>query len=198
MRHSGDKYLFVCGLSDVPDIIASTKADALVSALHPELVPKTPDGIVPNNHFKLTIDDIDAPFDGLQHAKHQDIERLCAFANAWHSGERDDDVVPKTMVVHCYAGISRSTAAAFVILCALNPDLRELTLAKYLQHQSPTAVPNRLMVSLGDEVLGRKGRMVKAIDALRGTNAPYPPQAAPLHTRPVRGHKTHVFGPEAA
>ena len=61
------------------------------------------------------------------------------------------------MVVHCWAGISRSTAAAFISLCAINPDAPEELIAARLREASPTAYPNRLMVRLADAALGPPG-----------------------------------------
>ena len=66
-------------------------------------------------------------------------------------------------MVHCYAGISRSTAGAFVTACALNPQRDEMTIARALRDASPTATPNIRIVSLADRMLGRDGRMVAAI-----------------------------------
>ena len=34
------------------------------------------------------------------------------------------------LLIHCWAGISRSTAAAFITLCALNPQADEFGLAE--------------------------------------------------------------------
>jgi predicted protein tyrosine phosphatase len=65
---------------------------------------------------------------------------------------------------HCWAGISRSTAAAFITLCALNPDADEFGLAKALRRASSTAYPNRRLVALGDDVLSRSGRMIEAVE----------------------------------
>jgi predicted protein tyrosine phosphatase len=65
------------------------------------------------------------------------------------------------MVVHCFAGISRSTAAAFISLCAINPDVPEELIAQRLREASLTASPNRLMVRLADEALARRGQMIK-------------------------------------
>jgi predicted protein tyrosine phosphatase len=70
------------------------------------------------------------------------------------------------MVIHCWAGISRSTAAAFIGLCALNPATSEDLIARFLRETSPTAYPNRLMIRLGDAALGRAGRMVAAVEAI--------------------------------
>jgi predicted protein tyrosine phosphatase len=70
------------------------------------------------------------------------------------------------MVVHCYAGISRSTAAAFVSVCVLNPQRDEMKIAVALRRASPTALPNIRIVRLADSLLERDGRMVTAIEAI--------------------------------
>src|SRR5262249_38174958 len=72
----------------------------------------------------------------------------------------------KPLVVHCYAGISRSTAGAYVAACALNPRRDELAIARQLRRASATATPNSRFVALADRMLCREGRMVAAIDAI--------------------------------
>ena len=74
--------------------------------------------------------------------------------------------------MHCYAGISRSTAGAYITALALNPALDEVWLAQTLRRNAPSATPNSRLVALGDDILGRKGRMVDAIKAIgRGEEA---------------------------
>ena len=68
--------------------------------------------------------------------------------------------------MHCYAGISRSTAAAFVSVCALNPASDEQAVAAALRRASPTATPNIRIVALADYLLVRSGRMVRAVEAI--------------------------------
>ena len=70
------------------------------------------------------------------------------------------------MVVHCYAGISRSTASAFAAACALNPDKDEAVIARQIRAASAIASPNRLIVRLADKALGREGRMLRALDEM--------------------------------
>jgi predicted protein tyrosine phosphatase len=70
------------------------------------------------------------------------------------------------LVVHCFAGISRSTASAFAAVCALNPQRDEDDIAQALRHASPTATPNIRIVSLADRLLGRDGRMIAAIETI--------------------------------
>ena len=84
--------------------------------------------------------------------------KLVDFVTGW------DRTAP--LVVHCYAGISRSTAGAFITACALNPKRDERTIARLIRDASPTAMPNLRLVALADDLLGRKGRMIKAVDAL--------------------------------
>jgi predicted protein tyrosine phosphatase len=69
-------------------------------------------------------------------------------------------------VLHCYMGISRSTASAYAAVCALNPLRDEDGIAKALRRASPTATPNIRIVSLADKLLGRDGRMVAAIETI--------------------------------
>jgi len=76
------------------------------------------------------------------------------------------------LLIHCYAGISRSTAGAYIIASALNPTLDESELARTVRSLSPSATPNIRLVALADEILDRQGRMVSAIRAIgRGADA---------------------------
>ena len=77
------------------------------------------------------------------------------------------------MVVHCFAGISRSTAAAYAAACALNPARDEMEIARAIRDASATAMPNARIVAIADRMLERDGRMVRAVEALgRGLEAP--------------------------
>ena len=76
------------------------------------------------------------------------------------------------MLIHCWAGISRSTATAFAALCILRPDEDEMSLALDLRAASASATPNRLITTKMDKVLGREGRMLRAVESIgRGADA---------------------------
>ena len=78
---------------------------------------------------------------------------------------------PRPLLIHCWAGISRSCAAAYILACDRNPG-HEQEIAVDLRRRAPFATPNRLMVQLADDMLVRGGRMVDAIDAIgRGAEA---------------------------
>ena len=83
------------------------------------------------------------------------VEMLLAFVRAW---DRADP-----LLIHCWAGVSRSPAAAFVAACALAPDRDEAEIAHAIRKASPTATPNARFVALADAHLRRNGRMVEAV-----------------------------------
>lgn len=152
-------HIHVCPLSAVPDVVASHAASHLVTCLKDELLlGETPAPVKPGNHMRLRIDDIAQPIAGYIAPDATHVAQLLEFAAAW------DQQGP--MVIHCWAGISRSTAAAFITLCALNPEAPEALIARMLRDASPTAYPNRLLIRLGDAALGRAGRMVEAVESI--------------------------------
>jgi predicted protein tyrosine phosphatase len=153
-----DGAIHVCPLSAVPNIVAACNASHLVTCLQDEVLVETPRPIPQGNHVRLRIHDITEPLEGCVAPAEEHIAELIDFALAW--GGRGP------VVVHCWAGISRSTAAAYTALCAINPDAPEELIAARLRQASATAYPNRLMIRLADEALGRRGRMVRAIEAI--------------------------------
>src|SRR5947199_297725 len=104
------------------------------------------------------MDDITVPMDGYIIPCDEHVTALITFVRGW------DRVKP--LVLHCYAGISRSTAGADVAACALNPRRSGWVIAREFRRGSATATPNIRLVALADRMLGRGGRMVAAIDAI--------------------------------
>jgi len=117
-----------------------------------------PRQIAPENHLVLAVDDIAMPMEGYTVPAQEHVERLIDFVGKW------DRAAP--MVVHCYAGISRSTAGAFVAACALNPQRDEMQIAWDIRSASRTAQPNARIVTIADHLLKRDGRMVRAIETI--------------------------------
>ena len=67
------------------------------------------------------------------------------------------------MLVHCWAGISRSMAAAYTLLCDRVGPGYEFDIARALRARAAHACPNALIVALADRALGRGGRMIEAV-----------------------------------
>jgi len=150
--------IHVCSLARLHETVEETGASHIVTLLKDTHLVLRPNGIAADRHLILGMDDISEPIDGYVCPGEQHVADLIAFVRTWN---RD-----APLVMHCYAGISRSTAGAFVSACALNPWRDEGTIAWSIRRASPTAMPNRRVVSLADRLLGRKGRMLAAIDAI--------------------------------
>jgi len=148
----------VCALRHIPEVLARIGASHLISAINADLVPDTPAGLAVERHLKLDMHDIIETQDGAKAPAEEHVAQLIEFAYSW------DRAAP--LLIHCYAGLSRSTAAAFITLCALNPHASEKTIALALRRASDTAVPNRRFVGLADTVLKRDGRMLSALASM--------------------------------
>jgi predicted protein tyrosine phosphatase len=150
--------IHVCSLALMPETVHAIGARHVITLMRDTDQVMCPGSIRRENHLILTMDDISEPLDGYELPAETHVARLVDFVGGW------DRAAP--LVVHCYAGISRSTAAAFVAACALNPRRDEAAIAKAIRMASPTASPNRRIVSLADKFLDRKGRMVRALDTI--------------------------------
>jgi predicted protein tyrosine phosphatase len=156
--------IHVCSLARLHDTIEKTGARRMVTLIGTESRVLRPSAIAPEDHLMLNLHDITIPIDGYTLPGEEHVADLIRFVAQW------DRRAP--MVIHCFAGISRSTAAAYVGVCALNPHRGERVIAEALRRASPTATPNIRIVALADQLLRRRGRMVSAIEAIgRGADA---------------------------
>ncbi len=150
--------LIVCPLSQVPAQIALRRPSHLITLLDPDSLIPTPEGLHPARHLRVGVNDICEETEGLLAPSEATVRSILDFGAGWDG--------PEPMLIHCWAGVSRSTATAFILACERNPDTPERTIAERLRAASPAANPNRRLVSLADDLLGRGGRMVDARDAI--------------------------------
>ena len=152
--------LVVTPLRLLPQVIAARAPSHIITLLSPAELIDTPAGFDTRRHLRLGVHDIAAPEAGFVAPDAALVERVLRFAQDW------DEHAP--MVVHCWAGISRSTASAFAIACERNPHADELKIALSMRRASPSAFPNRRIIALADDILDRRGRMLEAVEAMGG------------------------------
>ena len=150
--------IHVCSLAALPETVKATGASHVLTVMANVDQVQRPKSVLPANHLKVAMDDITEEIDGFIAPSDSHIEQVLNFVRGW------DRNTP--LVVHCYAGISRSTASAFAAACLLNPHRDEISIARRIRAASPIASPNRLIVSLADKALGREGRMLRALDEM--------------------------------
>lgn len=156
--------IIVCSLRAAPEQVALHRPKKVISILAPPSEHPNFEQVVGQDHLRLTFHDVAAITPGLSAPGAHDMQQLLGFIRGWdRSG---------TMLVHCWAGISRSTAAAYIACCLLQPKGDEFDLAEGLRQASASATPNPMLVAMADEALGREGRMIRAIRNIgRGADA---------------------------
>jgi predicted protein tyrosine phosphatase len=154
--------LIVCPLDEVERQVGRARPAGIVSLLAPD----QPAPLLGGDAARLILGfhDIVEPRPGLAEAGVEDVRRLLAFAESFSPHA--------TLLIHCWMGISRSPAAAFILACARNPGRPEGEIAAALREAAPSATPNARLIALADDSLGRRGRMKAAISAIgRGREA---------------------------
>src|SRR5579862_988617 len=140
--------ILVTPLSAVEETIRSRKPSHLVTLLSPEHMIETPACVDPERHLRLAVNDVAEAWASDVPPSAHHIAQLLEFGREW------DARAP--MLVHCWAGISRSMAAAFVLLCDRSGPGSEQMIAQTIRARAPHAFPNPLLVKLADEALGRE------------------------------------------
>jgi predicted protein tyrosine phosphatase len=150
--------IHVCSLAALPETVKATGASHILTVMAKVDQVQRPESVLEANHLKVQVDDITEHMDGFLAPNDSHIEQVLNFVRNWNRSA--------PLVVHCYAGISRSTASAFAAACMLNPHRDEMSIARQIRAASPIAAPNRLIVGLADKALGRDGRMLRALDQM--------------------------------
>jgi predicted protein tyrosine phosphatase len=154
--------LIVCSLADMPKVVRTRRPSHMLTLIDPMTPVERPQALAAERHLRLDVFDIVEASEGYPAPDINALVRLLDFSRTW------DASAP--MVVHCFAGISRSTASAYAIACERNPDADEFEIALALRQAASHAYPNRRIVALADDLLGRRGRMIDAIEAIGGNN----------------------------
>jgi predicted protein tyrosine phosphatase len=152
--------LLVAPARHVAALLKVHDVDLVVSLISPDAEPlkhqaSGPPGLV------LKFNDIAEPREGLIPPSREIMETILSSAQT-----------PRTILIHCHAGISRSTAAVYALACQQTGPGHETDLAMTLRALSAAATPNPRMIALADDLLGREGKMIAAIRAIgRGEEA---------------------------
>jgi predicted protein tyrosine phosphatase len=156
--------IHVTPLSRLHETVDASGAGHVVTLINASTAVERPASIAPERHLFIGVSDITASMDGHILPAEDHVERLLRFVKDWDRS--------RPMVIHCWAGISRSTAAAFITVCSLLPERNEAMVARALREASPSATPNPRLIAVADAMLGRDGRMIEAIaDIGRGADA---------------------------
>jgi predicted protein tyrosine phosphatase len=155
--------IHVSPLSALSTVTTKFHSYDLLTLLSPDHPETDWSAVACERHVRLAFHDIVEPMPGLVVPDRDIMQAVLDFGRNSES--------QRALLIHCWAGISRSSAAAFAIACDRNPGF-EREIAVELRRRSPSATPNLLMVRLADDLLGRGGRMIEAVEGIgRGAEA---------------------------
>ncbi len=176
--------LTVCGLDEL-DGHSARGVTHVLSILDPGWPEPTAfEGYDP--HFRATFRFNDAiePEPGVVLPKKADVEKILAFGR-----DAGDE---RHLLIHCHAGISRSTAAMLMILAQAHPNETEDAVVGRLLKIRPQAWPNSRMVGFADEALGRDGRLLAAVSRIYARRLEAQPELAEMMRRVNRAREVEM------
>ncbi len=154
------RHLTICGLTELVSFqdASVTHVLSILDPAHPD--PEDFAAYGPHKRLTLRFDDIIAPTPGMALPESHHIEALLEFGKGLAAAS-DDPL--NHLLVHCHAGISRSTASMAILLAEARPEADEDSLFTHIREIRSQAWPNSRMIAMADELLGRDGRMTAAL-----------------------------------
>ncbi len=189
--NASPNYLTICGLTEL-GAFQNAAVTHVLSILDPGY-PEPGDFAAYGPHKRLTLhfDDIIAPTPGMALPERHHVEALVEFGKGLAAAV-DDPL--HHLLVHCHAGISRSTASMAILLAEARPETDEDVLFAHIREIRPQAWPNSCMIGLADDLLGRGGRLVAALSRHYTEQIHRRPDLAEMIERAGRGEEILMAG----
>ena len=148
----------ICG---IPELGAHCEAG--VTHVLSILDPGWPDPVAfadfpPHRREALRFDDVIAELPGVVAPSAVDVAALLAFGR-----EAAEAGAAGHVLIHCHAGVSRSTASAALLLAQADPARPAAAIFDEIGRLRPRAWPNLRLLELGEAALGRQGEIVPAV-----------------------------------
>jgi predicted protein tyrosine phosphatase len=165
----------ICGIEELSGHCEShvTHVVSILDPLTPE--PEAFGSFGEHDKLELRFHDvIEDNIPGYVSPQRHHVETLLAFGRTAmaQTGERGH------ILIHCHMGISRSTAAAVLLLAEARPDWTATEVMRHIADIRGKAWPNLRMIELGDDILGKGGDLVEAVRERHRTLAQALPQVA--------------------
>ena len=146
----------ICGIDELEDRCA-TGVTHVLSILDPGWPEPDPISRFDlNRRLRLRFHDVIESQPGWIAPERWDVELLLAFSRDLAASGRAH------LLVHCHAGVSRSTAAAALVMAQTRPDRPAEEVLQEVTRLRPRAWPNLRILEIGDEILGRHGEIIEA------------------------------------
>jgi len=148
----------ICGIEEL-EPFATQGVTHLLSVLDPEYPEPESLGLLsPTHRLQLRFHDTIDIRPGQTMVEIEQVRQVLAFG-------RDLPAEDGHLLVHCHAGISRSTAFTILLLAQALPDVPSDEIVAEIVRIRPRTWPNLRIIELGDEILGRNGTLIAAVRA---------------------------------
>ncbi|EWY36644.1 hypothetical protein N825_25835 [Skermanella stibiiresistens SB22] len=172
----------ICGLDELAGH-AQAGFTHVVSILDPERAdPQDFTAYAPHRRVLWRFDDTVRTNPGMTVPCERDVRKILSLGEELLAEKADQ------LLIHCHAGVSRSTATAVILMAQNNPG-RESDVFRELTRVRPRSWPNSLMVGIADEILGRSGALVRELRAHHAKVAAAYPDLAEQIGRHGRAHE---------
>jgi predicted protein tyrosine phosphatase len=172
----------ICGLDELAGH-AQSGFSHVVSILGPGRAdPKDFTAYAPHRRVLWRFDDTVEQRPGFTPPAERDVRKILTLGEELLAEKADQ------LLIHCHAGVSRSTATAVILMAQNNPG-READVFGELARVRPRSWPNSLMVSIADTILERKGALIPELRDHHAKVAQAHPDLAALIRLHGRAHE---------
>jgi predicted protein tyrosine phosphatase len=152
----------VCGIEELASH-CDAGASHVLSILDPNFpVPEAFGIFGEHKKLELRFEDIIEELPGWHPPQPEHVEQILAFGRDLLAEQRSNT----QLLVHCHAGISRSTASMAILLAQAHPDQSAESILAMVHRIREKAWPNLRMIEIGDTMLRRSGTLIAASHAL--------------------------------
>ena len=177
-----DHRVIICGIPELPEHVGKGVTHVLSIIDTDEPRPPALDAYPGVDHLLISFDDVVAEYPGYEACNIGHIEKVLAF------GDRVHATPGSHALIHCHAGISRSQAAAAILMCQHAPGQEETAFLRLLELRKH-GWPNTRMVAFADELLKRDGALMRGLLVYRKALIAAKPQLSDVIRNIGRGHE---------
>jgi predicted protein tyrosine phosphatase len=175
----------VCGIEELVDH-AEAGVSHVLSILDPEYPkPEAFGRYGEHARLELRFHDVIEAAPGTIPPDASDVAEILRFGR----GLSEEPAETARLLVHCHAGISRSTAALALVLAQAHPDAPADAILQTILSRREKAWPNLRMLEFGDAMLGRGGTLPKAAATLYRHQLAIRPHLAQVMRNAGRGRE---------
>ncbi|HEY6983066.1 tyrosine phosphatase family protein [Reyranella sp.] len=174
--------LTICGIPELPQHASGGVSHVLSIIDTHEPRPDALDNYFEIDHLLLRFDDVVAEYPGFEACTPEHIRKVLEFGERAHAA-RDSHVL-----IHCHAGVSRSTAAAAILMAQHAPGEEEAAFLRLLELRKH-GWPNTRMIEFADRLLKRDGAMLNGLVVYRRALLQAKPHLSEIIRNIGRGHE---------